>query len=479
MKMSKATKKLDMYDNSKTRSNSTCINGAISGPAHSSVKRMKQSRISDSMESAREDSLMHILSLCMLYALGMRENTSKGEVSTPGGPFPQGPILIDKLRSLAAFFEAPQRSHKLDKVKTEFRLPNIRAHVDAPTRIGFVSSLLSSSLLNEYAYKMYFETYPDDKVDVFRSISSDDWELAAELEGIMNALAAFNLGEVQTEKVSASFSFLLLHEATSVVRASAVNCFTRVRPEKSSNVANWPRRAVDVDSLSSHALCCLRRLNHQVDIRLPKPSMNQHKAMLLDPRVKSIVVPEYSSDRDEAIEQLLVEHRSVYARLALKQGPTTPPATTMAGELDAGDEAICDDVDEFAVPRPRENFNPPSTSLFLLELEADEVWRKWAAFEVSWERYTTADVVKTGSHGCMYDVWKLYKEIDVLAWYRDVGVTAFPSIAILARTYLAKPMSNAFQERFFSTAGHVVNTKRTRLDSSRAEKLQILMHANK
>ncbi|CAK4174069.1 unnamed protein product, partial [Aphanomyces euteiches] len=84
----------------------------------------------------------------------------------------------------------------------------------------------------------------------------------------------------------------------------------------------------------------------------------------------------------------------------------------MAGELDAGDEAICDDVDEFAVPRPRENFNPPSTSLFLLELEADEVWRKWAAFEVSWERYTTADVVKTGSHGCMYDVWKLYKEID-------------------------------------------------------------------
>ncbi|KAG9402789.1 hypothetical protein AC1031_006338 [Aphanomyces cochlioides] len=146
-------------------------------------------------------------------------------------------------------------------------------------------------------------------------------------------------------------------------------------------------------------------------------------------------------------DQALMEHRSVYARNALKKGPTTPPATTVAGELDAGDETMYDDHDEFAIPRPRENFNPSSASLFLLELKADEVWRTWAAFEVSWQRYTTADVVKTGSHGCMYDVWKLYKEIDVLAWYRNVGLTAF---ANLARTYLAKPMSNAFQERFFN-----------------------------
>ncbi|KAH9128223.1 hypothetical protein LEN26_000092 [Aphanomyces euteiches] len=126
----------------------------------------------------------------------------------------------------------------------------------------------------------------------------------------MNALAAFNLGEVQTEKGVRAFS-ILLRQATSVVRAPAVNCFTRVRPEKSSNAANWPRRAVDVDSLSSHALCSLQRLSHQVDIRLPKSSIDQHKVMLLDPRVKRIVVPDYSSDRDETIEQLLVEHRSV------------------------------------------------------------------------------------------------------------------------------------------------------------------------
>ncbi|OQR89798.1 hypothetical protein ACHHYP_06045 [Achlya hypogyna] len=100
------------------------------------------------------------------------------------------------------------------------------------------------------------------------------------------------------------------------------------------------------------------------------------------------------------------------------------------------------------------------------------------ALEVSWETYTTANVIKNGNQE-HYDAWKLYKHIDVLKWYRDDGASSFPSIAVLARVYLAKPMSNAYQERFFSTAGRVLTIKRTRLDSSRAGKLQLLMHASK
>ena len=112
----------------------------------------------------------------------------------------------------------------------------------------------------------------------------------------------------------------------------------------------------------------------------------------------------------------------------------------------------------------------------MLELEADELWQRWMKHDVSWAEHTSADLLKSDND---YDVWKFYKEVDVLKWYQDVGASAFPSVAMMACVYLAKPMSNAFQERFFSTAGIVLGVKRTRLESSRAEKLQLLMHNSK
>jgi len=78
-----------------------------------------------------------------------------------------------------------------------------------------------------------------------------------------------------------------------------------------------------------------------------------------------------------------------------------------------------------------------------------------------------------------YDWWKMYKSVDILEWYAKEGAKSFPTIAVLARVHLPKPMSNAFQERFFSTAGYVLGIKRTSLDPDRAEKLQLLMHASK
>ena len=35
-------------------------------------------------DSDQEDCFMHVVSLCMLYALGMKENTVAGAVATPG-----------------------------------------------------------------------------------------------------------------------------------------------------------------------------------------------------------------------------------------------------------------------------------------------------------------------------------------------------------------------------------------------------------
>ncbi|ETO70186.1 hypothetical protein F444_13308 [Phytophthora nicotianae P1976] len=74
-------------------------------------------------------------------------------------------------------------------------------------------------------------------------------------------------------------------------------------------------------------------------------------------------------------------------------------------------------------------------------------------------------------------VLDLYREVHVLAWFRDHGEREHPAIAALTRVYLVKPLPTAIQERFFSLSGNVVNQLRTRLDEDRAEML-CLMKAN-
>ncbi|KAE8984529.1 hypothetical protein PR003_g24858 [Phytophthora rubi] len=95
---------------------------------------MTQFLMSDTAPSARkvsklfEDSVpvdcaMHVLNLCLVYGLGMRENgesiyvvdpntnvmTKQRRVCTMGGAFPEGAALVYKVRSLYNYFKTPQR----------------------------------------------------------------------------------------------------------------------------------------------------------------------------------------------------------------------------------------------------------------------------------------------------------------------------------------------------------------------------------
>eukprot|EP00644_Phytophthora_capsici_P007054 jgi/Phyca11/62128/gw1.22.544.1 len=70
---------------------------------------------------------MHLLSLCILNAVGLKENTRNDgqEIVTPGGGFRKGYDVIKKLRDIATFFNSPQH-----------------IKVDAKTRVGYAVSLM-------------------------------------------------------------------------------------------------------------------------------------------------------------------------------------------------------------------------------------------------------------------------------------------------------------------------------------------------
>ena len=54
-------------------------------------------------------------------------------------------------------------------------------------------------------------------------------------------------------------------------------------------------------------------------------------------------------------------------------------------------------------------------------------------------------------------------EVDILAWWREVGQVRFPRIAVMARQFLAIPASSATAERVFSFAGLTLSDLRKSL----------------
>ncbi|EGZ24661.1 hypothetical protein PHYSODRAFT_419943, partial [Phytophthora sojae] len=61
-------------------------------------------------------------------------------------------------------------------------------------------------------------------------------------------------------------------------------------------------------------------------------------------------------------------------------------------------------------------------------------------------------------------------------WFLEAGQKEFPSVAKLARVWLGRGCSTAFQERVFSTGSFVMSPLRTRSANERAQRQLILRH---
>ena len=79
--------------------------------------------VSTHLEANQEDCEMHIISLMLGYAFGVKENyetrnfdmkdgtkRSVRSVTTPGGPFPEGLALIKELKELVNYFSSSGKS---------------------------------------------------------------------------------------------------------------------------------------------------------------------------------------------------------------------------------------------------------------------------------------------------------------------------------------------------------------------------------
>ncbi|KAF4136244.1 hypothetical protein GN958_ATG14563 [Phytophthora infestans] len=257
-------------------------------------------------------------------------------------------------------------------------------------------------------------------------------------------------------------------------------------------------------------MICVNRIKGQVMKRLPTLTAESVVILLLDPRTKftvdSLIHPsklrqeaavggvvsgegfddtaglaEDAGDVDTVISKGKQMLRNAHREPA--HDVDTPPNLDLVPSVD--DELVM-------CGAPLVASSSSNTPVASLHDRADEVLAKWYQHSVNWvpvalqqasdDQLTEADLTKLllvrRRNDVCWNLQALCEHIDICHWYRETGAATFPSIAALARVWLGRSPSNAFQERVFSTGAFVMGPLRTSTDNRRAE-IQVLMKHNR
>lgn len=462
-------------------------------------------------DTLQTDCCMHILNLCIGYGVGLKENTRRmftGDgserekvscVVTPDGPLPQGAEVIKKLRALNNHFKSPQRPDRLKELQAKLGYPSLRPIVDVDMHVASSCLLMKRSIVNYAAFKTYFRKHTEGR-DVFAAISVQEWGLVVELEAITEYLAKLALLEVQHEAVVSSYLLVFRKMSLARLQSASFDCYMLdAERDPDTNEASMPRTRTPIEQFSQGGLTCIRRLQVQILSRFPALSRDVAMPLLLDPRTKNsaVTLPSKMTEDDDgdgaiigATALLKQEHLELLTRM--RESEARERGEQGEGNKRRNGSAI-NDVNEQVADLYGDAVPSAATkdvSAASLQDESNEIIERWMAFKENWLSVAAVQKVhgvpetELVGHLCarrhdgslVWDLMGLYKHVNIYRWYRDVGAKAFPSIALLARIWLGRSSSTAFQERVFSSGTVVMSPLRARTDNELAEKQLILCH---
>ncbi|KAE8876541.1 hypothetical protein PF005_g7009 [Phytophthora fragariae] len=264
-----------------------------------------------------------------------------------------------------------------------------------------------------------------------------------------------------------------------------------------TNEKNFPRIQLMLPDLSGLVQRCIKRTLYQIAERLPKPSVPMGMALLLDARTKTAAknflrIPDTAEGVTDVILEeskalMRVEHRAFYRGLHAHddQGENSADSASSSpsAECNSSSDTEADLLYGEEVSQPVEE----STAEAIMNAKADALLDDWLSFRVEWAEVAKSQYPAKAEYELVlsklskrnvhvWNVEQLCGNIDVCRWFADIGEKMYPSIAKLARVWLGRGISTAFQERVFSTGSFVMSPLRTRTDNERAQRQLILRH---
>ncbi|KAG1704526.1 hypothetical protein DVH05_005456 [Phytophthora capsici] len=351
------------------------------------------------------DCVMHVLNLCILYGLGLRDNwkmkkpegdesgKKRRTIVTPGGAFPKGASLVKKVRKLNNYFTTTNRIARLEEVQKFFQYPVLKTKVDVEVRVASTITVFQRTIVNFKAFEKYFERCDsDDDPSIFNALSADDWKLMVELEAVMNNISRLALVEIQREHLLASENIVLMKLAIDKLNASSFACMDIDAPRTpKTNAANFPRVARKTEAFLQETTTGIARTIGQMKKRFPKLTTEIVMPLLKN----SLEAREYEDEKEKEKEEreieesfsatfaaaesfLQAEHRQVYKMLHANASHNDDDATESADpeEID-GSHLEEDDL----VPMQTCESGVTSGGL---DGEADKLLQLWKSSSPKW-----------------------------------------------------------------------------------------------
>jgi hypothetical protein len=223
---------------------------------------------SDEAEQVNCD--MHQLNSCLKYGFGMLENVKQvsvlddnglpiiGEngkpvkvtkVVTPGGSFPEGQVVLDKVRAIAKYFDHAQRKERLEQLQRHHHLPLGAPPVYGVTRVSSVHNMFSKALYHYYALKKFKDEadekqcHDTDFVKIFNNITTSEWGLIAEMESVGVFLAKYATSESQMHQSLASWTYYLRKKVNQFINQNAFHILQyTTRPESTTTLKDFQQK---------------------------------------------------------------------------------------------------------------------------------------------------------------------------------------------------------------------------------------------
>ena len=405
----------------------------------------------------REDLLTSKLRYCVHHAMGVgSDNLSGGETKVR--------CILRLLQELARHFENPDRSSDLKETDDTpgtymslFTAVLMEKMTATSTSIGAISTLLTGSCARFPLYWSYFQssTRSNATNPAWTTLTMDDWHTAAEVEAILNHLKHFHLEKraaLGTSTVTPSFAMLfrrllLLTINTSSFKVYHLDGFTIGSSPIGNVVRRKPKHIDEFTQNGRQIIMCLREMFVQSFPSPTTPSAvdDEIKAMLLDPRIKSKVADIVTDTNAlcRAQEALRQEHRIAFELIAkCNSGAFAGADNELEGdgddEEDESDQG--NEISTLMMIGGTQNQLHTASSSGSSDMRAskakyeDRAWQEWENVCVAWDEFAQEEDVL--SVNGKYNLLTLYRHVNILAWFRDVGQHAHPAASLLARIYL-------------------------------------------
>ena len=460
--------------------------------------------VAGNLDAQQNDCEMHVVSLALGYATGVKENqrmttevvggkeTKVITIVTPGGEFKDGGRMVKASRNIVNFFgQSSKRNEGITKLGIQLELPQVALRNFPDTRVSYVVMVFQGMMANYELLKIYSDK-DDDFKKVWSKLSPVDVEAIREMEAVCRNISQYAVGDSQ--KSTNAFNSSLIPFYRKALRKYAYKKEYKLmvlgRQSPSTTLKNWPREKKKAEDFTDAGKKCLKRLQLQIDERLPPPEPERSLAVLLDPATKKFAKELLDEDPGlfEKTRSLLKEkHREVYHAVYGKKSGE--------GESNGSDKAPNESDDDLETPVAVDSDDDSTDDIFAvakpvavesneeqvadLNKKADEVFEKWMSTDPDFN-----DHLFEGKAPLKFDqdgkvsFLEVMQKFDTAKYFRECGTEKYPTFSMLARIHFSRMDNAAFQERVFSIAANVQSDRQSRMAFEHLEK-RTLLQANR